>query len=204
MIPIARTPLGVAVGQSRQEAAIPLARLFDWIDRTFPPEDELAFVAPVRDIDLLARIGWNAPFPELLDPEHVLNIDDLPEDVADGLARPVTELVQCASCHRLCPQNEFVWREKQLCAWDYHAQVFGKRGPWREGRYDEPHFETLPFSAYVVPELLADAGSEPILIIGGVAEETARTIVNALLDADPARAHVVVRTEHGLTVLREA
>ena len=38
--------------------------LFDWIDRTFPPEDERAFVAPLRDIELLARIGWQAPLPE--------------------------------------------------------------------------------------------------------------------------------------------
>ena len=52
--------------------------------------------------------------------------------------------MQCAACRRLCVRDDFVWKEKQLCAWDYHAQVFGRRGPWHDGAYEERHFETLP------------------------------------------------------------
>ena len=170
-------------------SAIPLAGLFDWIDRTFPPEDEHAFVAPMRDLDLLARIGWNAPLPESSTTQNVVNLDDLPEEVADGLAQPPCTLVQCAACRRLCVRDEFVWKEKQLCAWDYHAQVFGKRGPWHDGIYEDRHFETLPACAYVAPPLLLDARRRSRAHgRRRRAKTTARAMVNALLEARSAAA----------------
>jgi hypothetical protein len=204
LIPLARTPLGVVVGEGRQEAGIPLSGLFDWIERAFPSDDERAFVASVRDLELLARIGWETPFPESIDERSVVNVEDLPDDVADALADAAAPLVQCAACRRLCVRDDFVWKEKQLCAWDYHAQVFGRRGPWREGAYEERHFETLPRCAYVAPLLLAELGVEPVLTGVSLQEPTTQAIVNVILDAEPGRPHMAVRTEYGICVLREA
>ena len=93
LVPLAWTPRGVAVGTALQDVGIPLSGLFDWIDRTFPPEDERAFIASVRDVELLARTHWETPFPQVLDERSVLNIEDLPEEIADGLAHPPSDLV---------------------------------------------------------------------------------------------------------------
>jgi hypothetical protein len=204
LIPLAWTPLGVAVGDTRQDVGVPLAGLLDWIDRAFSPEDDQAFVVPTRDLDLLARIGWNAPLPDKIGDANVVNLDDLPEEVSDGLAQPTVTLVQCATCRRLCVRDDFIWKEKQLCAWDYHSQVFGKRGPWQTGIYEDRHFATLPACAYVAPPLLLDLGVEAILTVGGVAEDVARAMVNALLEGEPGRSHMAVRADGGYTVLREA
>jgi hypothetical protein len=204
LIPLAWTPLGIAVGDTRQDVGVPLAGLLDWIDRTFSAEDDQAFIVPTHDLDLLARVGWNAPLPDSIRSENVINLDDLPEEVADGLAQPAVSLVQCATCRRLCVRDDFVWKEKQLCAWDYHSQVFGKRGPWQTGVYEDRHFATLPECAYVAPPLLVELGVEAILTVGGVAEETGRAMVNALLEGEPGRSHMAIRADGGLTVLREA
>ncbi len=205
LVPVAWTPVGVVVGDTWQNVGIALAGLFDWVDRTFPPEDERAFIAPMRDIELLARIAWEAPLPESVDESSVLNIEDVPEDIADGLAHPPAPIVQCTSCRRLCVRDEFVWKEKQLCAWDYHAQIFGKRGPWRNGAYEERHFATLPECAYVAPPLLAESGVDVVLSINDVEEQTAAAMISVLLAADPERSHLAVRTAAGgFTVLREA
>ena len=67
LLPLAWTPAGAVVGDGRQNAGIAIAGLFDWIDRTFPPEDERSFVAPMRDVELLVRTGWEAPAPERVD-----------------------------------------------------------------------------------------------------------------------------------------
>ena len=203
MVPIAWTPAGVVTGSEWQNAGIALAGLFDWVDRTFPPEDDRAFIAPMRDIELLARIGWHAPLPESVDDGTVLNIEDVPEEIADGLAHPPEPVIQCAACRRLCVRDQFVWKEKQLCAWDYHTQVFGRRGPWRNGAYEERHFETLPICAYVAAPLLTELEVEIVLGLSGITESTARSIVNVLLEADPQRPHLAVRTSGGFTVLRE-
>ena len=111
--------------------------------------------------------------PETFDEGAVLNIEDVPEEIADALAHPPQPIVQCAVCRRLCVRDEFVWKEKQLCAWDYHTQVFGKRGPWRNGGYEERRFETLPECAYVAPPLLVEMGVEVVLMINEVTEATA-------------------------------
>ena len=204
LLPVAATPIGTVVGETWQNAGIAVSGLFDWIDRTFPPEDERAFVVPPRDIELLLRVGWQAPLPETIAEAAVLNIEDLPDDVAEAIARGAESIVQCAACRRLCVRDDFVWKEKQLCAWDYHAQVFGRRGPWRNGPYEERHFETLPSVAYVAPALLEEGGVELVLGINAVDEETARTAVNVVLEADAARPHMAVRTTGGFNVLRES
>ncbi len=203
LLPLAATPRGMAIGEKKEKVGLTLAGLFDWIDRTFPPEDEHAFVASMRDFELLARAGWESPFPERLEPGNVLNLEDLPSDVAEALARPPAALVQCATCRRLCVRGEFVLREKELCAWDFHAAAFGKRGPWREGSYEPRHFETLLTCAYVVPELLEELGVDTLLAVGLCADGAADSVVNALLENDAGRPHLVVRTADGLTVLRE-
>ena len=200
---VAWTPIGVAIGDSWQNVGIALPNLLDWVDRTFPPEDEHSFVAPMRDIELLARVQWHAELPEALTDETVLNIEDVPEDIADGLAHPPAPIVQCAACRRLCVRDDFVWKEKQLCAWDYHAQVFGKRGPWRDGGYEERHFETLPECAYVAPQLLGELSVEVVMAINAVDEAIARRSINLLLEAEPQRPHMAVRNAGGFTVLRE-
>ena len=204
LIPLAWTPAGVVVGDAWQNVGIAATGLFDWVDRTFPPEDERSFVAPLRDVELLARIGWQAPLPTALDEGTVLNIEDVPEEVVDAHTHPPATVVQCAACRRLCVANEFVWKERQLCAWDHHAQVFGRRGPWHTGPYEERHFETLPAAAYVAPQLLGELEAEIVLIVNAVEEPAARDAVNALLSADAQRPHLAVRTQGGFTVLRES
>jgi hypothetical protein len=192
------------VGVDSQEVGIPLSGLADWIDRTFPPDDERAFIASMRDLELLTRIGWNSPLPDKLDERSVLNVEDLPDEVADALTEPPVALVQCAACRRLCVRDDFKWKEKQLCAWDYHAQVFGKRGPWHEGAYEARHVETLPSCAYVAPALLDELGVEVLLTVAQLSDGATHAIVNALLERDPARSHMAVKTANGLVVLREA
>jgi len=157
----------------------------------------------MRDVELLARIGWNAPLPEPLDDRAVLNVEDLPDEITDALAHPAVALVQCAACRRLCVRDDFVWKEKQLCAWDYHAQVFGRRGPWRDGTYEERHFETLPSCAYVVPELVTELGVEVLLTTGALTAPAASAVVNTMLASDPGRAHMAVRTAGGIVILGE-
>jgi hypothetical protein len=205
LVPIAWTPIGAVIGDTWQNVGIALSGIIDWVDRTFPPEDERSFIAPVRDIELLARVGWSAPPPEKIDEDAVLNLEDVPEEVADGLAHPTAPVVQCSACRRLCVRDDFVWKERCLCAWDYHGQVFGKRGPWRAGEYEPHHFETLATCAYVAPALLVELGVDIVLAIDGVDEETARHVVNVLMKEDAGRAHLAVRTsDGGLRVLRES
>jgi hypothetical protein len=204
LVPLAWTPIGVAVGDTWQNVGLALNNLLDWVDRTFAPEDEHAFVAPMRDIELLARVQWHAELPEKLDDESVLNIEDVPEEIADGLAHPPAPIVQCAACRRLCVRDDFVWKEKQLCAWDYHAQVFGKRGPWRNGPYEERHFETLPECAYVAPQILHEMRVDVVFATNAIDESVARAAINLLLESDPKRPHMAVRSEGGFTVLRES
>jgi hypothetical protein len=202
LVPLAWTPVGVVVGDTWQNVGIALSNLLDWVDRTFPPEDERAFVAPMRDIELLARVEWHAELPEALSDEAVLNIEDVPEDVAEGLAHPPAPIVQCAVCRRLCVRDEFVWKEKQLCAWDFHAQVFGKRGPWHDGPYEERFFETLPQCAYVAPPILAEMNVDVILATGEIDATVAQQMINLLLASESAP-HMAVRSGGSFTVLRE-
>jgi hypothetical protein len=203
LVPLAWTPVGVVIGESWQNVGIALTNLLDWVDRTFAPEDERAFVAPMRDIELLARVQWHAELPEALSDEAVLNIEDVPEEIADGLAHAPAPIVQCAACRRLCVRDEFVWKEKQLCAWDFHAQVFGKRGPWRDGAYEERLFETLPACAYVAPPILSEMGVDVVLATGEISDAVAQQMINLLLSSDPGRAHMAVRSGGGFSVLRE-
>jgi hypothetical protein len=203
LVPLAWTPLGIALGSSRRGVGLARTGLFDWIEDTFPADDEHAFVASLRDLELLARIEWDASLPETLDERSIVNLDDLPDDLAAALAHSPETLVQCSACRRLCVRDDFVWKEKQLCAWDYHAQVFGKRGPWRDGAYETRHFETLPSCGYVAPELLAELGVEVLMTIREVAGAPSAAIVNALLESDAGRPHMAVRTGAGLAVLRE-
>ncbi len=203
LVPIAWTPVGVTVGDTCQNVGIALTGLIDWVDRTFPADDERSFIAPVREIELLARVQWEVALPERLDETTILNLEDLPEDIADGFAHPPAPIVQCAVCRRLCVKGDFRWKDREMCAWDYHGQVFGKRGPWRNGAYEERHFETLSACAYVAPPLLGEMEVDIVLAINAIDEATARAIINAALQADAQRAYLAARTGEGFTVLRE-
>jgi hypothetical protein len=204
LVPLAWTPLGIVAGDTRQDVAVPLAGLFDWIDRTFPPEDDRAFIAPMRDLELLARVEWEAPLPAQLTEANVINIEDLPDEIVDALAREPMPLEQCAACRRLCVRDDFVWKERQLCAWDYHAQVFGRRGPWHDGVYEERHLATLPACTYVAAALLAELNVEEVLTLRVQDEEIAKAVVRALVEQDREHSHMMVRTQAGFSVLREA
>ena len=201
LVPLAWTPVGVTVGDGWQRVNIAADNMGGWADQTFPPEDEHAFVTPLRDLEMLVRVGWHADVPERLEPAALLNPEDLPEDVLDGIDHPPAGLTQCAVCRRMCVRDDFVWNERQLCAWDYHATVFGKRGPWRSEPYEDRLFETLPRVPYVAPGLLDEAGVEPVLAVAGFPEEKMRTLVN--LAIGDGGAYLAVRTEEGLTLLRE-
>ncbi len=203
LVPVAQTPIGAVLGENRQNVTLALSGLLDWIDSTFPAGDERAFVAPVRDIELLARINWHVDPPSRLDEDSALNLEDVPPDVAEALAHPPEPLAQCAACRRLCVRDHFVWKDRQLCAWDYHRQVFGKRGPWHSGAYETRHFETVPSAAYVAPPLLEEAGVEVVLGVAGVEDAVAQEAVNLILRSDPSRAYMAVHTPDGYSVLRE-
>jgi hypothetical protein len=203
LVPIAWTPAGVVTGETWQNAGIALGGLFDWVDRTFPSEDEHAFIVPMRDIELLVRIGWQSPLPKALGEAAILNIEDVPEEIAEAFEHPSAAIASCSVCRRLCVRDEFLWNEKQLCAWDYHATVFGRRGPWRNGPYEERHFATLPACAYVAPALLQEMNVEVIALLNNVDEAAAWSAINVLLQDDPERPHLAVRTDGGFSVLRE-
>jgi hypothetical protein len=203
LVPLAWTPIGVVLGENWQRVNVAADNLAAWGDSTFAPDDERAFVSSVRDLEMLARIGWNAPVPSELTETALVNPDDLPDDVLDAFAHPAEALVQCAICRRTCVRDDFVWNERRLCAWDYHATVFGKRGPWHAEPYEERHFATLPTCKYVAHPLLEDVGVDAILALDGIDDELAHSIINQVIAADPTRAHLAARTEGGFTVLRE-
>jgi hypothetical protein len=203
LVPLAWTPIGVVLGENWQRVNIAADNLAAWGDTTFAPDDERAFVSSARDLDMLARIGWNAPAPSELTEGTLVNPDDLPEDLLEAFAHPAETLIQCAICRRSCVRDDFVWNERRLCAWDYHATVFGKRGPWRTEPYEERHFATLPTCKYVAHPLLEDVGVDAILALDGIDTALAQRIINEVIAADPARAHLAVQTQGGFTVLRE-
>ncbi|MDQ2680116.1 MAG: hypothetical protein M3Y21_03715, partial [Candidatus Eremiobacteraeota bacterium] len=111
LVPLAVTPTGIALGDNWQNVNVALDDLLSWIDQTFPPEDERAFVAPLRDIELLARIEWEAPLPQALSESVVFNAEDLPADLSEALTSAPAQIVQCATCRRLCICDQFVWNE---------------------------------------------------------------------------------------------
>jgi hypothetical protein len=133
----------------------------------------------------------------------LVNPEDVPEDVLDGVDQPVEVLTQCVVCRRMCVRDDFVWNERQLCAWDYHATVFGKRGPWREEPYEERFFETLPRAAYIAPGLLGDLAVEPVLAVAGLPEDRMRQLINLAIGDVHDTSYLAVRTDEGMTLLRE-
>lgn len=203
LVPIAWTPIGVAVGDAWQRVNIPADNIAGWADQTFPSDDDHAFVTSLRDLEMLLRTGWHAEAPERLSEPMLVNPEDIPEDVLDGIDSPPQPLTQCSVCRRMCVRDDFVWNDRQLCAWDYHATVFGKRGPWRSEVYEDRLFETLPQAAYVAPAALDELGVEPVLIVGGIPEDRMRHIVNFAIGANGNAAYLAVRTRDGLTLLRE-
>jgi hypothetical protein len=203
LVPLAWTPIGVVLGENWQRVGIAADNLAGWTDQTFDPADERSFVSSLRELDLLARIGWSAPVPETLTDDVVVNPEDLPEDILDALAHAPESLVQCAICRRTCVRDHFVWNERRLCAWDYHATVFGKRGPWRDAPYEERLWETIPHAAYVAGPLLEDAAVDAVLAIDGLDDELAHRLLNDTIAGDAGHAHLAVRTAGGYTLLRE-
>jgi hypothetical protein len=203
LVPLAWTPLGVVLGENWQRVNIAADNLAAWGDTTFSPDDDRAFVSSVRDLEMLARVGWSAAVPTELTEATLVNPDDLPDDLLDAFTHPAEALVQCAICRRSCVRDDFVWNERRLCAWDYHATVFGKRGPWHAEPYEERHFETLPTCKYVAHPLLDDVGVDAIVAIDDINEPLAYRIINEVIADDSSRAHLAVRTAGGFTVLRE-
>jgi hypothetical protein len=203
LLTLAHTPVGIVIGEGRQRVNIAADNVAGWVDQTFPPEDEQAFIASLRDLDMLARIGWQAEAPERLSEDILLNPEDLPEDVLDAVDQPPQPLVQCAVCRRTCVRDHFVWNERQLCAWDYHAAVFGRRGPWRGVPYEDRLFDTIPSAAYVSPMLLDEVGAEPLLAVSDLPEATMRRLVNTAIEEAGEASYLAVRTDGGLTLLRE-
>jgi hypothetical protein len=203
LVPLAWTPIGVVLGENWQRVGIAADNLAGWTDQTFDPADERAFVSSLRELDLLARVGWSAAVPEVLTEAVVVNQEDLPDDILDALALPPESLVQCAICRRTCVRDHFVWNERRLCAWDFHQTVFGKRGPWRDGPYEDRFWETIPSAAYVAGPLLDEIAVDAVLAIDGLDDELAHRIINEAIAGDPAHAHLAVRTAGGYTLLRE-
>ena len=203
LVPLAWTPIGVVLGENWQRVGIAADNLAGWTDQTFEPSDERSFVSSLRELELLARVGWSAPVPEALSETAIVNPEDVPEDILEGLSHAAEALAQCAICRRTCVRDHFVWNERRLCAWDFHATVFGKRGPWRGAPYEERLWETIPQVAYVAAPLLDDIGVDAVLAIDGLDDELAHRLINDAIAADDGRAHLAVRTNGGYTVLRE-
>lgn len=202
LVPIAWTPIGVVMGESWQKVSIAADNVPGWADQTFSPDDERSFVTSLRDLDMLLRIGWSSVVPSELGEAAIVNPEDIPEDVLDGITHPPEVLTQCAICRRTCVRDHFVWNERRMCAWDYHATVFGKRGPWRDEPYEERHFATLPNAKYVAGGLLEDVGVDAVLAIDGLDDALSRALITQAMTDDPG-AHLAVRTEGGYTLLRE-
>lgn len=203
LVPLAWTPIGVVLGESWQRVNIAADNIPGWADATFTPEDERAFVSSIRELEMLVRIGWQAATPAELVEDVLVNPDDLPEDLLDAFAHPAESLIQCAICRRSCVRDHFVWNDRRLCAWDYHATVFGKRGPWRSEAYEERHFATLPACKYIAHPLLDEVEVDAVAALDGIDDALAQRIINDVIAADPTRAHLAVRTGNGYTVLRE-
>ncbi len=203
LVPLAWTPIGVVLGENWQRVGVASDNLGAWADQTFDPSDERSFVSSLRELELLARVGWSAAVPEALSDDAIVNVDDLPEDILDALSRPPEALVQCSICRRTCVRDHFMWNERRLCAWDYHATVFGKRGPWRNAPYEDRLWETIPHAAYVAGPLLDDVAVDAILAIDGLDDEIARRLLNEAIGGDGAHAHLAVTTNGGYTLLRE-
>ena len=203
LVPLAWTPIGVVLGENWQRVNIAADNLASWADSTFAPDDERSFVSSMRDLEMLARIGWNAAVPTEFGEGTLVNGDDLPEDLLDAFTHPAETLTQCAICRRSCVRDHFVWAERRLCAWDYHATVFGKRGPWHSAPYEERHFATLPHCKYVAHPLLEDVGVDAIAALDDIDDALAQRIINEIMAADTTRAHLAVSTSGGYTLLRE-
>ena len=203
LVPLAWTPVGVVAGATWQRVNIAADNLAGWTDETFPPSDEHSFVTSLRDAELLGRVGWGTEPPQRLVESAVLNPEDVPDDVLDGLAVEPEVLVSCQVCRRTCVRDEFIWNERQLCAWDYHALVFGRRGPWRSEPYEERLWETIPRPAYVSPPLLDEQNVDVVLSAGGIDEPVARHLIDELMRAGGEHAYLAVRTSAGLALLRE-
>ncbi|HUY11461.1 MAG TPA: hypothetical protein VMV73_04275 [Candidatus Dormibacteraeota bacterium] len=203
LVPVAVTPIDTALGDTWQSVGIAPEDLLAWIDRTFSAEDESAWVAPLRDLDLLARVGWSAPLPVNLSQAEIINIEDLPPEIVEALESGPVPIVACALCRRLCVRDDFLWGERQLCAWDFHHQVFGRRGPWRNGAYEEHHYETLPRCGFVAPSLIEELGVEILASFYDCDERLVRSIIAQMLDADKERSHIAVKVDAGFVVLRE-
>ncbi|HTX02449.1 MAG TPA: hypothetical protein VMD07_02115 [Candidatus Acidoferrales bacterium] len=203
LVPLAWTPIGVVQGEAWQKVGIASDNVAGWTDETFSPDDQHAFVTSLRDVELLTRIGWSAEAPTKLDETLLVNPDEMPEDVVDALASPAEILVSCQVCRRTCVRDHFVWNERQLCAWDYHALVFGRRGPWRDEPYEERLWETIPNPKYVAPHLLDEQNVELVVSLGGVDEALGRRVIDELMRAAGGRPYIAARVESGLMLLRE-
>ena len=203
LVPLAWTPIGVVLGENWQRVNIAGDNLSSWADTTFAPDDERAFVSSMRDLEMLARVGWSAAVPTELTEGTLVNPDDLPEDLLEAFGHAAETLTQCVICRRTCVRDDFVWNERRLCAWDYHATVFGKRGPWHATPYEDRYFETLPTCKYVAHPLLEDVGVDAILAIDGIEAPLAHRVINEVMGGDRTRAHLAVQTAGGFTLLRE-
>jgi hypothetical protein len=203
LVPLAWTPIGVVQGEAWQKVGIAADNIAGWTDETFSPDDEHAFVTSLRDAELLTRIGWSAEPPATLDASLILNPEEIPEDVLDALTVPAQPLVTCQACRRTCVRDHFVWNERQLCAWDYHALVFGRRGPWRNDPYKDRLWETIPSPKYVVPHLLDEQNVDLVLSLGGVDATLTRRIIDELMSAGGGQPYMAVRVETDLMLLRE-
>lgn len=203
LLPLARTPVGIVTGDLRQNVGVAADDVVAWLDRTFAPDDPHAFMTPVHDIELLVRADWHAQPVEKLTEEALVNPEDLPDELLDALIAPAEALVQCAVCRRACVRDAFVWNERQLCAWDYHASVFGKRGPWRNDPYEERLFETLPRAAYALEALLDEIDVDAVMSLESFPETAMRLLINTAIAQAPGSPYLAVRTNEGLTLLRE-
>ncbi|HVA36432.1 MAG TPA: hypothetical protein VNJ51_02335 [Candidatus Dormibacteraeota bacterium] len=203
MAPLAWTPVGVAIGDAWQRVLIDEDNVAGWVDQTFVPEDERAFIAPLGELELLRRVGWRDAVPERLTEEEILNLADLPEDVVDALASPMLPIARCTACRRSCVKDDFVWQERQLCAWDWHRTVFGRRGPWRSEPYNRMQFSSASAAAYVVPALAEEAGAETLMLLGRVDPDLAYDVVSTVIERVGEGSYLTVSTDTGWVLLRE-
>ena len=70
-------------------------------------------------------------------------------------------------------------------------------GAYEADRTDVPHV------AYLVPPLLEEAGAQVILGVADLDENLTVRLVETVIGSALTRAHIVVRTPDGLTLVRE-
>ena len=157
----------------------------------------------MRDLELLARIGWSAK-RRPSSTKTLLSIrDDCPKMFWKRSTHPAETLIQCAICRRTCVRDHFVWNERRLARGTTTRSFSagadrGAKSPTKNGLWD-----TLPIPNTSRPTCSTSRHVDLVLSLGGIDEALARRIINEVIAPSGAVAYLAARVEDGFMLLRE-